>query len=51
MTRGKKGSGDGGLAAAHTHHFSPPSPVAMYTDEQLREAGWTEQQIQDSRKL
>ena len=50
MTRGKKGSGDGGLAADHTHHFSPPSPVAMYTDEQLREAGWTEQQIQDSRK-
>ena len=51
MTRGKKGSGDGGLAADHTHHFSPPSPVAMYTDEQLREAGWSEQQIQDSRKL
>ena len=37
-------------AQDHSHHVSPPSPVAMYTDDELREAGWTDAQIAEHRR-
>ena len=37
------------FAQDYSHQVSPPSPIAMYTDEELRQAGWTEQQIAQQR--
>ena len=37
------------FAQDYSHHVSPPSPIAMYTDEELRQAGWSDQQIAEQR--
>ena len=37
------------FAQDYSHQVSPPSPIAMYTDEELRQAGWSDQQIAEQR--
>ena len=50
ISRSKKSEDMSGYAQDQSHHFAPPSPVSMYTDEQLREAGWTDEQIAQHRQ-
>jgi hypothetical protein len=49
ISRSKKSEDMSEFAQDQSHHFAPPSPVSMYTDEQLREAGWTDEQIAQQR--
>ena len=37
------------FAQDYSHEVSPPSPIAMYTDEELQQAGWSDQQIAEQR--
>ena len=51
LTRARLKRGDSDQwAQDQSHHFAPSSPVSMYTDEQLREAGWTDEQIAQHRQ-
>ncbi len=51
LTRAQpKKENSGQWAQDHSHHFEPPSPIAMFTDDQLREAGWTDEQIDQYRR-
>ena len=37
------------FAQDYSQQVSPPSPIVMYTDEELRQAGWSDQQIAEQR--
>ena len=37
------------FAQDYSRQVSPPSPILMYTDEELRQAGWSDQQIAEQR--